>query len=287
MKECMGIGKVEKYGIKMKLDEVQNAAYDILVYFDSFCEEHNIQYMLAYGTLLGAVRHKGFIPWDDDIDVMLTRPNYCKLVKAFESEKYLYNRYQFVSIHNNDEYFAPLAKIYDSKTKVVQHYGQIEKPEIGLYIDLFIIEALPINEKKQIECFKEADKLRKAWGLSCRKFSAKSKNIITAVIKTIISVPFRIIGYRYFAKRLDSLCSGFDYESSQQVAVMVYGEGRKKEVFDKKFYDERTQVQFNAKLFWAPLKYDIYLRQIYGDYMKLPPIEQRVSKHGSDFYWKE
>ena len=267
-------------------EQVKELQLHILLFFKDVCTRHKLRYSLAYGTLLGAVRHKGFIPWDDDIDVMMPRPDYNKLVDILRSSDDN-EKYKFISMHNNDIYFAPLAKIYDDSTILTQHYGQYEKPEIGVYIDIFIIDGLPDRAEDITRMYQRAAKLRAQWGLSCRRFSARSRNMLYAIAKSIKSIPYLIIGYRHFLEKYDKCCSAYAYENSESVGVIMFGEGEKKETTLRKHYDEFEDILFEGQYFMSIKYCDEYLRRMYGNYMELPPEDQRKPKHPHTIRWKK
>jgi len=277
-----------KYGDKKiieKSSDLKIIELDILKYFKNICISNNLKYFLAYGTLLGAVRHSGFIPWDDDIDVMMPRNDYYRLCKILSKNNAKADYYELLSMHNNDIYFAPIAKLIDTRTILIQDYGQIEKPILGVYIDIFILDGFPDNKKESINIIDRANKNRFYWGLSVRKFSAKSKNLIIAIIKSLYSIPFRIIGYRYFLRKIDNIAKTYDYEISNYVGVICFGEGYK-EIIEKKYIEPGIEILFEGEKYSAPSNIDKYLKNIYGDYLKIPPENERIPKHRNYIYWK-
>lgn len=120
------------------IQDVQKLEFDILKYIKKVCDENKINYYLAYGTLIGAVRHHGFIPWDDDIDIMMPREDFIKFVESTNKDKHDY--FKVVCRENNTNFTAPLPKVIDSRTKLTQHYGFIEKVDLGVYVDIFILD---------------------------------------------------------------------------------------------------------------------------------------------------
>lgn len=264
----------------LQLDELKRIEFELLVELDRICGKYGLKYSLAYGTLLGAVRHHGFIPWDDDIDVMMSRPDYYKFLEAVEKEC-ADSPYKVVSMHTDDDFFAPLAKFTDTRTRVYQTYGQIEKVPYGVYVDLFILDGLP--EKGKEEHYKEAEKLRFKWGMACRKIFAKhrSKSFLRDVGGSLYSIPYKILGYKHYRNKYDRHCSSVDYNTAKNIAVVEFGENLKKEMMDKADMEELSTVEFEGRAFSAVRSPEEYLTRMYGDYMQLPPESQRVPKHSS------
>ncbi len=263
----------------LTLKEIQEIELQVLLRFKDICEKYNLRYSLAYGTLLGAIRHKGFIPWDDDIDVMMPRPDYLKFVAVFD-EECKNEKYGLVSMHNSHEYFAPLAKMFDDSTQVIQQYGQIEKTPYGVYIDIFIVDGLPLEREELL--YKRAEKIRFKWGMANRKlFKRKSRNFLTFCGGVALSLIYKMHGYIKYRDEYDALASSTDFETSDSVAVIIYGEGLKKEKMSVAEFEDLSEVEFEGHLFKTVRTPRDYLDKMYGDYMKLPPIENQVSKHSS------
>jgi lipopolysaccharide cholinephosphotransferase len=131
---------------ELSIERLKETELDIFIEIDRFCRKNEIQYSLAGGTLLGAVRHKGFIPWDD-IDLMMTRENYDRFISLFSKEA---GRYRVITYQNNPQYKYLFAKVVDSQTKVVEeHYFPVD--DLGVFVDIFPIDALgnTIGEAKQ------------------------------------------------------------------------------------------------------------------------------------------
>ena len=116
---------------KLSLKEIQKIELDILLYLDKVCRENDIKYYLSSGTLLGAIKYQGFIPWDEDIDVIFLREDYNKLIKCFENET---GRYKLLSIYNSKDYYYPFAKLVDTKTTLIENSKPIN--DMGVYIDI-------------------------------------------------------------------------------------------------------------------------------------------------------
>lgn len=268
----------------MTLSEIKDVEYNILLEFSDICERNKLRYSLAYGTLLGAIRHSGFIPWDDDIDVMMLREDYERLIAICDTalDKTVY---RLASMHNQTDYFAPLTKMYDNRTLAIQEYGQIEGSPIGVGIDIFVIDRLPnINQEA---FYKAAEKMRWKWGLASRKlFSTNSSSSIFRWVGGFLySIPLKIRGAKYYRNKYDSFCSQYSRTNSDDIAVIVYGEGFQKEKMKMSDFLNRSKVLFERDSFYAINSPDKYLKQMYGNYMVFPPIEQRVPKHPVKCFW--
>lgn len=265
------------------IKERQKIALDILLFFRDFCDKNDIQFFLAYGTLLGAVRHKGFIPWDDDVDIMMTRAEYKKLLACLNKLDHPY--YKFLSMHNNEKYFAPLAKMYDDRTLLIQGYGQDEKVEYGIYVDVFIIDNLPDGYNEAEKLYKKSQRIRGQWGLSVRKLSVRSSSWLHYIVRVPVSLVYKALGYKYYLKKYDQLASSLENEDSNHAGIIIYGEGLKKEYCEKSMFSNPSIVSFEGVEFNAPADVDTYLTQMYGNYMQLPPEDDR-KVHPCKVYWK-
>ena len=232
---------------------------------------------MTYGSLLGTVRHKGFIPWDDDIDVMVLRTDVEKLKRCFNNERYGIMNYSI-----DKKYFSPLLKVYDKHTELIQNYGQVEGINLGVYVDVFVLDNVPIDPCAREVFYKKAERKRFEWSLSCRKFSAKSRNLLRSILGGLVSIPFKLIGYHYFAKRYDRFASSLT--NTGAYGIVVYGEGFSKEyVYSLDDLKGITDV-FEGIPVCIPTPYKEVLTKCYGDYMKLPPVEER-KKHLSNAYY--
>ncbi len=137
----------------LSLEEIKSFSLDILVFFDKYCSDNNLRYYLAFGTLLGAVRHRGFIPWDDDIDVYVPRPDYDRVIEQFKDPD---GRYAAVSCFNDASYLYPFAKIVDRKIKSMTESGEIGAN--GLGIDLFPLDGLPSDMDETERLFRRMNR---------------------------------------------------------------------------------------------------------------------------------
>ncbi len=268
--------------------ELKKLEKDILVFIDDFCEKNGIVYFLSYGTLIGAVRHQGFIPWDDDIDIMMPRPDYEKFLKTFPEHPY----FKIRSNENCSNYPFAYATVNDTRT--IKNEFKLRKKVttvLSVNVDVFPIDGLPDTEKESLHFYKHIKMYKNYQECATKKFgkglSLKStilKNVGIAVFRVfeffgLSSIYQRVHEYSIFAQT-------YSYEKSKYVGVNtcnVCGIGERN---IKDNYFPVRKVKFEGKEFNCPNNYDIFLTQIYGDYMKLPPMEKRQTHHTSDCYWR-
>lgn len=266
---------------KLTLKEVQHNSFEILYAFHRYCVDNNLRYQLAYGTCLGAIRHKGFIPWDDDVDVMMPRPDYEKLEELISKNPI--PGLELLSFKANKVYSSPLAKIHNPNTYACQHYSQIDRPAFGVYIDVFIVDGIPSGKFKQMMLFKIANVVRRCWGLSVGTWDYETQSLMRH-IKIVCSSVFKLIGYRFWVRLYNNVSKYYDYDKQPYAGIVQFGEGIIKECHNRSMFEESVLMDFEGFRFFVPLDWNTYLSKMYGDYMQLPPISERVSKHGTDFY---
>lgn len=256
---------------QINLLEVKEIQLSILRDVSDFCEKSNIRYFLIYGTLIGAIRHKGYIPWDDDIDIAMPRPDYERFMSTYKHQYY-----ETIDVYKDLGYGLASAKVYDKRTKIEMELYNL--CSYGVFIDIFPIDGYKSrwqNEKALI--------LQKLINIKKSRLCIKRKIVKNAAIALgkIILFPF---SQSYLVKKLDSLSRRVAFNKSDKCNCFSSVDVRK-EVFPRRVFEEHCYAEFEGKQFRIPIEYDSYLRQIYGDYMLLPPEEKRVSHHGMNAYW--
>lgn len=260
-------------------EELKNMQLDILKQVDAYCKEHGIHYFLAYGTLLGAVRHKGFIPWDDDIDIAMNREEYEQFVSGFTDE-YL----KVYSLHTSEHCRFPFAKVYDSRTSMFE--GSYKKTsEFGVNIDIFPIDAVPDDKSKRQSLIKRA----RFWQMLAKIKLSRVSRIMT-LKQNLIIIPGRIllapIPLSSMARKIEKISSSWRDEATNTVGFMVWGYGER-EMFAKEIFSEAVDMPFEDILVPVPKEYDTVLTSLFGSYMEYPPLAKQVSQHDFVAFWNE
>lgn len=256
---------------QLSLKEIRRRLLGILIELDEFCSENNIKYYLCAGTLLGAVRHKGFIPWDDDIDICMSRPDYDKLLSISKENDTFHNHYKIVSYQNGTTHY-PFIKVLDTETYTQQSYTN-ETNENSLWVDIFPFDGVPENISERKKLYRKELFIRKILNLNFAK-PGDGKSRVRALAKLPL-IPFaKIYGINRANKEIDKLCRTYNYDSSNYVGDIVWGD-YDKEIIKKEDFDNYVNIEFEGYQFKTMSNWNHYLSELYGDYMKLPPINQR------------
>lgn len=237
------------------------------------CIENNIRYYMAYGTLLGAVRHKGFIPWDLDIDVVMPRKDYERFKQV--CQKQLDDRYSYVDRESFRSYGRPHALIAHKETRLFCKYDRVNPKlmELGVYIDIFPLDNAPEEEKERKQHAKKLNRIRKLKDkrlMYCYSFKKWRRFLHYAIAATLIWIPVPWLN-RYQQKQMQK----YNRSETNVVCSMAGGYAYEKECMPVEIFSDPVLLEFEGRLFYAPRKYTQYLTRLYGDYMQLPPEEKR------------
>lgn len=264
--------------------DIQRLLYQLVYSFHDICEKYNLFYNAFGGTLLGAVRHGGIIPWDDDIDVSMPRKDYERFIKLINNNKKEFSKFDLY-VYPRENYVYPYAKFCFRDTLVIENL-ESQYSKIKLYLDIFPIDGYPINDESNF--FDECDSC-KSGVCKCVCPVKASPNPIKKLFfpfKYLIALVYRFKGYKYFLEREIQLVQSYSYENSNYVLCMGAGWNRKGKLA-KKVYEDRKLYDFGERKIWGITDYDMHLTNLYGDYMTLPPPEKRVSDHGYKLFVQE
>lgn len=262
----------------------KNCARDILAYIDEVCRKNNIKYYLMFGTLLGAVRHKGFIPWDDDIDVAMDRKNFLQLIDAVREDNHPY--YKLMWLTEKADYDLPLPKMIDTRTELIQA-GRKSELMLGIWVDVFILDDVPDDLRKQKKTLNTFAFAEEIWNYSQYRFySLRKKPNWRAKAKWIIYSCLALPGSRFWANIMYRAANKHNGKSAQHFAPLVFC-GIKRIAYKKEWFGNGAELEFEGRNYMVPQNWDALLTSIYGDYMTPPPEDKRNSRHGFTVYYKE
>lgn len=262
---------------KLTLNEIQQVQLNILEQVDHFSKANKIQYFLTGGTLLGAIRHHGFIPWDDDIDIAMPRPHYERFIKLGING--IGNHCQISSFNRSSSHTRLYAKVIDDRYLCLEKY-YIKRGPVFLGIDVFPVDGIPnkngIASRKYL-C--EIRILRKAFILS-QSILGQGSSITRKILKSGPILACKFIGGDFFYKKIHSLVKKYSYMDCDYAGILIgyYG---KKEILPRHMYENLTVAEFEGNLYPVLSDFDQYLTNLYGNY-HLPPISKAGrSRHHS------
>ena len=260
--------KTHSYLMKQfDLKQIHDALLGLLNAVDDFCRQHGIRYSLAYGTLLGAVRHKGFIPWDDDVDLLMPRPDFERFVATFGKDggpyQCLYNT------STEDAHFVNFfAKVHDTRT--ISNEKRMKNYRFGLNIDIFPVDGKPDTIEEQTRHERKLAHYVHRIYLDQRPFFPFSFH--DPLIPKIEAHCFSL--EHWFRKTVDMMKS-YDYETSKFCGSVTTRYNGLIEIFEKEFFEDYVELEFEGRKYMAFKDWDRFLKQQYGDYMQLPPENKR------------
>lgn len=263
----------------LSIGETQKISLNILKIITDICEKEELRYYLIYGTLIGAVRHNNYIPWDDDVDIMMPRVDYELFLKYMDSHKEDYDYLKVFNRNTCPEYPYMITRVSDDRYYIdmenERNYG------MGVFVDIYPYDGLGDTIEEALKFGMKGDRLSslcyQATRERCLVETTTSK--IRKLIKFPVFVFAKLCGKDLFQSRLEKLAGVKAYDKSKYVGCIVWLSGGEKDIFKREWFDEYIYMQFGDYEFRVPKEYDRVLRHIYGDYMQLPPEKDRVGHH--------
>jgi|SRR5690554_849179 len=272
------MNKPEIYNLSpQELKDLQRILIEIYKDIAEVCRKYDLKFMLGGGTCLGAVRHNGFIPWDDDMDLMMPRKDYNKLLELFDKE--LGEKYDLVDLNITNSGQKIFAKIMKKNTRFIETDCFYDNSPSGIFVDIFPIERLPDNKYLRslflflATYFTRFIRIIINYQLSLNP-NAKAKKLFKYRIIGILTSFLPVYKWNRIYTAFISSCSGEKYCTIPSGLKEVYGELQPIDTFFPVSKGTFEGIEVNI-----PNKYDTYLKALYGNYMKLPPIDQRTSGH--------
>lgn len=270
----------------LTLQECQQEALKVLIKFDEICKKNHFKYFLIYGTLLGAIRHNGFIPWDDDLDVMMPREDFDNFIRYAKDNAKELLPFKLCDRSNTKNYWYGIPRFSNLEFTYVNEHSYEKAFELGTFIDVYPLDNYGSN-------FKDAENLWKKFQRINRMFSwyinsESPRGLIVTMVKSFLHLYMKIIkGAKYEKKIEDEIREAVLKNTSEKdayVGLLVWAS--KVVLYEKaKLQDlETIDHLFEGHMFPIPKCYDYMLKQSYGDYMKLPPEEERNPYHGYNIY---
>ena len=258
-----------------ELRELQLCELEALKFFDNFCRKHDLTYYLCGGCLIGAVRHKGFIPWDDDTDVLMPRPDYEKFLELYKKEN---PSERFVLVNDDDVHYSGniFATLNDTDHTMVKEYQQDMDTPHGIPLDIFPIDGLADGRIQRL--------IQYMWVMIYSLFRAqivpKNQGGLIAFGSKVLLTLFRGRRLRYkIWKFAEKRMTRYNFDESENVAEFCAGFYFMKKVYPRHIYDGKVELEFEGEKFFAMKGYDEYLHIPFGNYMELPPEEERLPHH--------
>ncbi|MBQ0070443.1 MAG: LicD family protein [Spirochaetales bacterium] len=268
--------------------EIKEELLSMMVSFDAFMKEHDISYTIMSGTLLGAVRHGGFIPWDDDLDLGLKRSEYEKLLDVLKKENRIGDNLYAVGCELGNGTF-PFLKILNPKIEVLEERQEAKAKVVihgqSLWLDIFPFDYMPCRfQKPYLKLIRLLRRQKNLKQLCTKEFLSSQRGLKGAAYRILNA--FNNIFSDTFYSRCIVRISKWGSPESNLIGDLTWGRAGIDKCFSPALFDDITTYRFENAEVKGFRDYDTYLKQIYGDYMKLPPKEKQVN-HGLCAWWRE
>lgn len=258
---------------ELSLPEIKTVVFDILCHFKKFCLDNNIEYFLSNGTLLGAVKYGGFIPWDDDIDVFVPREDYNRLIEIYKDTE----KFKLFSAERDPNFRFTFAKLCDMTT-LKEEINVDNGVTLGLDIDIFPLDCFTNHMLKK--SVSQRVKMNLVGSMLSKLKSGKGKSFL----KRLIIRYCKMRGYAHFSRKLKKIVTKECGRGNTHKGCLVWPIYGSREVIPACVFSESVQVEFEGETFPAPKGYDTYLKSLYGDYKQELPKEKQKTHHNYKGY---
>ena len=272
---------------KLSLKEIQDETYQILLYFDELCERWRLKYYLAYGTLIGAVRHGDFIPWDDDLDVWMPRNDFERfkaLCRAYSDEML---PYRLCDRTNTRNYPYGIPRLTDLRKRFAFAEKGHPTPRMGTFIDIYPLDNFgnTDDDAKWLLGINERINAVYCAYVDGKSFSGEGDGNFPKkrLVHLLTRIAFGANWHKWVDKLILAVVRSRTSDDDAYIGLPTWTDARKR----REWFSDTTELKFRDRMFPAPSGYDEILRSIYGDYMQLPPEEDRAPYHQYDIYRKD
>ncbi len=266
---------------KISFEEIRQIQMSILDEIVRICEKNHLKYYLAYGSLLGAIRHKGYIPWDDDMDIAMLREDYEKLLAILKRKDGTHVKWISVIDDTASDYFYPFAKAIDNRTEIK---SDRHKGYQGIWIDIFPIDGLPKTLLGAKAFIFFCSFLRVVGLAMSTDFSSRTLGTWTLLYKYFFNIVATLVGKKRVCRFVEWFFHRYRIQNSDRVAILFSGHNFDA-IFNKSDLLPQETYTFENRRYTSFRSYNLYLHQLYGNYMQLPPEEKRIS-HNFEAWWK-
>lgn len=268
----------------LTIEEIHQGTLDVLKVIIQICDELNINYYLAYGTLLGAIRHKGFIPWDDDLDIMMVRRDYDLFLDYCEKNKENLRPYCLLHYTNTKNYPYTIPRFCDSRCRMENENPVLDVEGMGFFVDVYPLDGLP-NESEKLKAAVARTKKTLLTGFSFATTKQKpitKRNAVSTVARAVFRLGSIVLGQKFFTDWIEKFAAKYPYDECDYITCLTWEE----EVFlyRKEYFENYELVDFEDIKAKVPVGYDAILREAYGDYMTPPPEDKRIGHHFYKLY---
>ncbi len=255
---------------------IKHAQLDLLNELKRICEKNHISYCLIAGTLIGAIRHEGFIPWDDDIDVGMLREEYDRFIEACQKEL---DPAYFLHDWNTDKNSPlPFMKMKIKGTHFRESLSENSGMSDEIFIDIFPYDSAPENSFGQSIQAIRSYLIQKILLVRCG-FSLDRGNPVKKILYGLLNVLSRIRSVDSWKKEADKVMKQYNDQKTEYVITMNRAASYQKERKKRDMFINTEPHIFEGSYYQIPCDYDTFLKELYGDYMKFPPVEERTGRH--------